>query len=158
MQELEPAVGEQLVNLWSQSTVTVRPLSTSGFPSQVLTSGYNPVPFLATDGPTGPRPQYSMQQSGNWVATHQRPAYNPWSAGSQSRQQGYLGNAYMPVDYGMQQYAYAVQHSTQIPNVVHPTTASQSHIAGSGSNSAVMLLQRSAGSGSESGPRPQGAL
>lgn len=155
MQELEPTVGEQLVHLWSQSAVTMRPLSTSGGPSQIPFSGSNPLPLLATDGHTGQRPQYSIQQSGNWTSAHQRPAYNPWSGGSQPRQQAYYGSAYTPVDYGMQQYAYAVQQSVSIPNVAHPATVSQSQTAGSGSSSAVMLLQRSAGS--ESGPRPLGA-
>jgi hypothetical protein len=154
LQELEPAVGEQLVNVWNQSSAAARPMSTPGGLNQMSTAGYNPAPFLATDYHSGQRLQYSMQhlqQSGSWTTAQQRPSYSPWNAGPSPRPQAHLGGAHPPVDYGMQHYAYAVQQAAQIPSVVHSTTASQFQTAGGGSSSTVSILQRSTGSESGSG-------
>jgi len=124
---------------------------------QVQAASYSPPPFVSAEYHTGQRLQHSVQQLGSWTAPQHRPSYSPWNVGPLPRQQNYYSGPYPSVDYGMQQYTYAVQQSTQVPrssvsNAVYPTTASTQM-----QNPSVMILQRSAGSES-AGPRPLGSL
>lgn len=146
MQELEPSVGEKLVGLWNNSSSSPRPSSAAVGSCQTQSP---PSSFLATQ-----RLQQNTQHTGaDWTAPQQKP-YSPWNVGPLPRQQANYGGQYSHVDYGMQQYAYAVQASSNLPQSyvsggAGPITTTQTQ------TSSVMILQRSAGS-EPSGPRALG--